>query len=78
MNPEVEFFSEDVDGVEYLNVGLVWGKSVFDDDEGVFHMEEQRAVLGAFSGKDPIDQNGMSIIKGLVEQACLYVMGLEE
>ena len=68
MNPEVEFFSEDVDGVEYLNVGLVW------EQDGT----EARAVLGAFSGKDPIDQNGMSIIKGLVEQACLYVMGLEE
>ncbi len=68
MKPRVEFFSEDVDGVEYLNVGLVW-----------FDMgDEQRAVLGAFSGKNPIDQNGMSIIKGLVEQACIYVLGLED
>ncbi len=69
MKPEVEFFSEDVDGVEYLNVGLVWP-----DHDG----SELRAVLGAFSGKNPIDQNGMSIIKGLVEQACIYVLRLEE
>lgn len=60
--PEVEFFSEDVDGVEYLNVGLQW------DDDG----ESKRAVLGAFQGD--LDQQAMIIIKGLVEQACLYVL----
>ncbi len=71
MKPEVEFFSEDVDGVEYLNVGLVW-------DGPLEGQGEARAVLGAFSGKNPIDQNGMSIIKGLVEQACIYVLEMEE
>ncbi len=67
MQPEVEFFSDDVDGVEYLNVGLKW-----EDGDG----KELRAVLGAFQGN--LAQEAMVIIKGLVEQACLFVLGLEE
>ena len=74
MDPRVEFFSEDVDGTEYLNVGLVW-TSV---EEGTHETQELRAVLGAFSGTNPLDQNGMSIIKGLVEEACLFVLGGHE
>ena len=66
--PKVEFFSDDVDGVEYLNVGLVW----YDPKKG----EEVRAVLGAFTGD--LDQDAMVIIKGLVEQAVIYVLGLED
>ena len=65
--PEVEFFSEDIDGIEYLNVGLVW-----EDADAV----ETRAVLGAFTGT--LDQTAMVIIKGLVEQAAVYLLGLDE
>ncbi len=69
MQPEVEFFVEEVDGVEYLNVGLTW-QSVLIKNEG----DTERAVLGAFKGD--LDQEAMIIIKGLVEQACLYTLGL--
>ena len=65
--PEVEFFTEDVDGIEYLNVGLRWF-----DAEGF----ELRAVLGAFQGE--LDQDAMIVIKGLVEQACIYTLGLDD
>jgi len=65
MEPEVEFFSDEVNGVEYLNVGLKFEK------DG----QPQRAVLGAFRGE--ISQEAMVIIKGLVEQACLYTLGLD-
>jgi hypothetical protein len=61
--PEVEFYTEDVDGVEYLNIGLQWV-----NPEG----EPIRAVLGAFQGDMP--QEAMIAIKGLVEQACIYVI----
>lgn len=60
--PEVEFFSEAVDGVEYLNVGFKF------EYDGV----TKRCVLGAFEGEGP-DQQAMIIIKGLVEQAALYM-----
>ena len=63
--PEVEFFSDEIDGVEYLNVGLKF------EINGV----ERRAVLGAFQGD--VSQEAMIIIKGLVEQACLYTLGLD-
>ena len=66
MKPEVEFFSEKIDGVEYLNVGLKWL-----NEKG-----EQRAVLGAFEGD--VSQEAMVIIKGLVEQAVMYVLGIED
>jgi len=67
MLPEVEFFTEDVDDVEYLNVGLKWI-----DQKGF----EVRAVLGAFQGELP--QEAMVTIKGLVEQACVYVLELDD
>ena len=67
MRPEVEFFTDDVNKVEYLNVGLVW----YDPVKG----KEVRAVLGAFAGD--LDQDAMVIIKGLVEQAVIYVLGLD-
>jgi hypothetical protein len=63
--PEVEFFSDDVDGIEYLNVGLRW----------YVNGKEVRAVLGAFQGD--VAQEAMVIIKGLVEQAVIYVLGLD-
>ena len=65
--PEVEFFSEEADGIEYLNVGLKW-----DDGSG----EVMRCVLGAFQGD--LDQQAMIIIKGLVEQACIFILGLDD
>jgi hypothetical protein len=68
MKPMVEFFSEDVDGVEYLNVGLVW--------ENPWTGDESRAVLGAFTGE--LEQQSMIIIKGLVEQAGIYMLDLED
>ncbi len=64
-NPEVEFFSEEIEGIEYLNVGLKFEK------DG----KTKRCVLGAFQGD--ISQEAMTIIKGLVEQACLYTLGLD-
>ena len=64
--PEVEFFSEDIDGTEYLNVGFkFWLPEV---------AEPIRCVLGAFSGE--VDQNAMRIIKGLVEEAATYMQGV--
>ena len=66
MKPEVEFFSEDIDGAEYLNVGFKF--YVPDRDEPV------RCVLGAFSGG--LEQEGMRIIKGLVEEAAIYMQGV--
>ncbi len=66
MIPEVEFFAETVDGIEYLNVGLQ-----FEDSDGLV-----RAVLGTFQGEVP--QEALVIIKGLVEQACIYVLGLDD
>ena len=64
--PEVEFFSEDVEGVEYLNVGFkFWVPG---------EAEPVRCVLGAFSGE--VDQNAMRIIKGLVEEAAIYMQGV--
>ncbi len=63
--PEVEFFSEPVNDVEYLNVGLKW----------YVNGKKQRAVLGAFQGE--ISQEAMVTIKGLVEQAVIYVLGLD-
>jgi hypothetical protein len=68
MKPLVEFFSEDVDGTEYLNVGLVW--------EDPYTGDEKRAVLGAFTGE--LEQQSMTIIKGLVEQAGIYLLDLDE
>ena len=65
MQPRVEWFSDDVDGQEYLNVGLVFER------EG----EEVRCVLGAFQGD--VGQEAMTVITGLVEQACLYTLGLD-
>ena len=65
MQPTVEWFSDDVDGVEYLNVGLAFEK------EG----EVVRCVLGAFQGE--LSQEAMVVITGLVEQACLYTLGLD-
>ena len=61
---EVEFFSEDKDGVEYLNVGFK-----FPGPDG----EVQRCVLGAFTGE--VDQDAMRIMKGLVEEAAGYIIG---
>jgi hypothetical protein len=63
--PEVEFFSDEVNGIEYLNVGLRW----------YVNGKEVRAVLGAFQGD--VAQEAMVIIKGLVEQAVIYVLGLD-
>lgn len=65
MSAEVEFFTEDIDGVEYLNVGLKW----------MCDGEELRAVLGAFTGE--VDQTALRIIKGLVEEAVGYVQEAE-
>ena len=65
MQPRVEWFSDDVDGVEYLNVGLQ-----FERDGN-----EVRCILGAFQGE--IGQEAMVIITGLVEQACMYTLGLD-
>ena len=64
--PKVEFYTEDIDDVEYLNVGFVF--HVPDSEEPV------RCVLGAFTGG--LDQNGMRIIKGLVEEAAAYMQGI--
>ena len=61
MKPTVEWFSEDIDGTEYINVGLK-----FVCDEEVLH-----AVLGAFQGE--IDQEAMQVITALVEQAVMFV-----
>ena len=61
MKPTVEWFSEDVDGIEYLNVGLK-----FAIDGELMH-----AVLGAFQGE--IEQDAMQVITALVEQACQFV-----
>ena len=60
--PEVEFFSEDIEGVDYLNVGFK-----FQTPDGNL----QHCVLGAFTGE--IEQEAMVIIKGLVEQAALFI-----
>ena len=74
MKPLVEFFSEKVDGVEYLNVGLKWipaeGRDATTESPDI-----QRAVLGAFEGE--VSQEAMVIIKGLVEQAVMYVLGID-
>jgi len=64
--PEVEFFTEDVDGVEYLNVGFKF--SVPNDDEPI------RCVLGAFSVSP--EDDGLVIIKSLVEEAAQYMQGI--
>ena len=64
--PEVEFFSEDVDGQEYLNVGF---KFYVPDRE-----EPIRCVLGAFSVFPEAD--GLTIIKALVEEAGAYMQGM--
>ncbi len=68
--PEVEFFMEEVDGTEYLNVGLTWECP----EDLPLGRGELHAVLGAFKGD--LDQEAMVIIKGLVEQACIYTLGL--
>ena len=60
--PEVEFFSEDIEGVDYLNVGFK-----FTTPDG----NVQHCVLGAFTGG--LEQDGMTIIKGLVEQAGVFM-----
>ncbi len=65
-NPEVEFFTEDVDDVEYLNVGFKF--FVPNSDEPI------RCVLGAF--RDAPDDNGLTIIKALVEEAAIYMQGV--
>jgi hypothetical protein len=62
----VEFFSEDLDGTEYLNVGFVF------EVDGTQH----RAVLGAFTGE--LEQESMTIIKGLVEQAAEFMVEIYE
>ena len=64
--PEVEFFTEDVDGDEYLNVGFKFYTP--DSDEPIY------CVLGAF-GVQP-DENGLRIIKALVEEATGYMQGV--
>jgi len=64
--PEVEFYTEDIDGVEYINVGFVFYRPGID--------EPVRCVLGAFSGG--LEQDGMRIIKGLVEEAGGYMQGI--
>ena len=64
--PEVEFFSEDVDGEEYLNVGF---KFYVPTEE-----EPVRCVLGAFSIVPKED--GLRIIKSLVEEAAIYMQGV--
>ena len=64
--PEVEFFSEDIDGVDYLNVGF---KFYTPDSE-----EPIRCVLGAFSIQP--EEDGLRIIKSLVEEACIYMQGV--
>ena len=64
--PKVEFYTEDIDGVEYLNVGFVF----YVPD----HEDPIRCVLGAFTGE--LDQNGMRIIMGLVEEAAAYMQGV--
>ena len=66
MKPEVEWFSEDVEGVEYLNVGLKF----------YYNGEETRAVLGAFG--EEIGQEAMQVISALVEQAVVYVQEVYE
>ncbi len=65
MKPEVEFFIEEMNDVEYLNIGLKW-----EDADG----EQVQAVLGAIKGD--ISQDAMVVIKGLVEQACIYTLGI--
>ena len=64
--PEVEFFSEDVEGVEYLNVGFK------------FHVPEReepvRCVLGAFSGE--VDSEFLIVVRSLVEEAAIYMQGV--
>ena len=62
--PEVEFFSEDIEGNEYLNVGFKF--YVPGSDEPV------RCVLGAF-GVAP-EEEGLRIIKALVEEAAGYML----
>ena len=64
--PEVEFFTEDIDDVEYINVGFVFYRPGQE--------EPVRCVLGAFSGG--LEQDGMRIIKGLVEEAGGYMQGV--
>ena len=64
--PEVEFFTEDVDGQEYLNVGFKFW--VPDSAEPI------RCVLGAF-GVQP-EEDGLRIIKALVEEATIYMQGV--
>ena len=61
MKPEVEWFSEDVDGTEYLNVGLKFYRGE----------EVSRCVMGAFG--EEIGQEAMQVISALVEQAVEYV-----
>ena len=61
---KVEFFTEDIDDVEYLNVGLA-----FPGKDG----EMQRCVLGAFSVSP--EEDGLMIIQALVEEAAGYILG---
>lgn len=63
--PIVEFFTEPINDVDYMNIGLVWEK------DG----EQVRAVIGAIQGT--LTQDQMKIIAGIAEQACLYVLGLD-
>lgn len=66
MIPKIEFFSDEVDGVEYINIGLQWEKG----DGTIVH-----AVLGALEGE--LEENAMIVIKGVAEQACMYVLELD-
>ena len=64
--PKVEFFTEDIDGTEYLNVGFVF--YVPNEKEPV------RCVLGAFSVFP--EDDGLLIIKSLVEEAAIYMQNV--
>lgn len=66
MIPKVEFFSEEMDGVEYINIGLQWEKG----DGTIVH-----AVLGALAGE--LEPDAMKVIAGVAEQACMYVLELD-
>lgn len=62
--PLVEFFTDTIDDVDYMNIGLVFER------DG----EEVRAVIGAVEGT--LTQDQMKIIAGVAEEACLYVLDL--
>ena len=64
MDPLVEFFIEESEGLEYTNIGLTFGPP------------EQRdyVILGAMADSE-VDPILLSAIKGLVESACLLVTG---